>query len=76
MSSLVTQMIVAERYGLRLSIEQLAEILGLSKGAVYTQSSAGTLAIPTYKDQGKRWADYRDVAEHLDKCRESARAAS
>jgi len=74
MSSLVTQMIVADRYGIRLNIEQLAEVLGLSKGAVYNQISAGTFAIATYLDGGKRWADYRDVAEHMDKCRTLARA--
>jgi excisionase family DNA binding protein len=76
MSSLVTQMIVAERFGLRLKVEQLANVLGLSKGTIYNQISAGTLPVPTYVDGGTRWADYRDVAEHLDKCRESARHAA
>ena len=75
MSSIVTQMIVAERYGVRLSIEQLASVLGISKGTVYNQLSAETFAIPTYLDNGKRFADYRDVAEHLDACRDRARAA-
>lgn len=74
-ASLVTQVLVAERYGVRLSIEQLAECLGLSKGAVYNQMSAGTFPIVTYLDGGKRWADYRDVAAHFDKCRELARKA-
>ena len=74
MSSIVTQMIVAERYGVRLSIEQLASVLGISKGTVYNQLSAETFAIPTYLDNGKRFADYRDVAEHLDACRDRARA--
>ena len=77
MSSLVTQVIVAERYGLRLSIEQLATVLGLSKGAVYNQVSSGVFPIITYMDGGKRWADYRDVAKHLDECRDTAiRAAA
>lgn len=76
MSSLVTQMIVAEKYGPRLSIEQLAEVLGISKGAVYNQISANTFPVTTYIDGGKRWADYRDVAEHIDRCREMARAAA
>ncbi len=74
MSSLVTQMIIAEKYGPRLSVEQLASVMGLSKGAVYNQVSAGTFPVITYVDSGKRWADYRDVAEHLDKCRDTARA--
>lgn len=72
MSSLVTQAFIVERYGIRLGIEQLAEVLGISKGAVYNQLSAGTLPVKTYLDGGKRWADYRDVAEHLDACREQA----
>jgi len=69
MSSLITQAIVAERYGLRLGVEQLAAVLGLTKGTIYNQLSAGTFPIPTYVDGGKRWADYRDIAEHLDACR-------
>ena len=72
MSSLVTQAFIVERYGIRLSVDQLAAVLGLSKGAVYNQISAGTLPVKTYLDAGKRWADYRDVAEHLDACREQA----
>ncbi len=70
--SLITQAFIVERYGLRLNIEQLAEILGVSKGAVYNQISAGSLPVKTYLDGGKRWADYRDVAKHLDTCRELA----
>ena len=46
MSSLVTQMIIAEKYGPRLSVEQLASVMGLSKGAVYNQVSAGTFPGP------------------------------
>ncbi len=72
MSSLVTQMIVVEKYGLRLGIEQLAQVLGLSKGAVYNQISANSFPVATYIDGGKRWADYRDVAAHLDACRATA----
>lgn len=74
--SLLTQVVVAEKYGLRLGIEQLAEVLGMSKGGVYNQLSAGTFPVPTYIDAGKRWADFRDVAAHLDKCREAAKLAA
>ena len=76
MSSLVTKMFIAETYGLRLNIEQLASALGLSKGAIYNQISAGSFPIATYLDGGKRWADYRDVAEHLDQCRDKAHAGT
>jgi len=74
MSSIVTQMLVAEKYGARLNVDQLASLLGLSKGAVYNQISADTFPVPTYIDSGKRWADFRDVAEHLDACRDRARS--
>ena len=74
--SLVTQMIVAEKYGPRLSIEQLAEVLGISKGAIHNQVSAQSFPIATYLDMGRRWADYRDVAAHMDHCRATARAAA
>ena len=72
--SLITQALVAERYGLRLSVEQLAEVLGLATSTIRNQISAGTFPVKTYTDGGKRWADFRDVAEHFDQCRESAQA--
>lgn len=70
--SLVTQMIVAEKYGLRLGMEQLAEAIGMTRAAIYNAVSAGKFGIRTYVDGGKRWADYRDVAAHIDACRERA----
>lgn len=70
--SLITQAYIVERYGLRLSVEQLAELLGMAKGSIYNQISAGTFPIPTYVDLGKRCADYRDVAAYLDECRSRA----
>lgn len=70
--SLITQAFVVERYGLRVTTEQLAEILGISKATLYNQLSAGTCAVKTYLDGGKRYADYQHVAEHLDACRELA----
>lgn len=70
--SLVTQAFIVERYGLRLSVEQLAEALGITKQAVYNQVSAGTLPVKTYVDGGKRWCDYRELARHLDEMAEIA----
>ena len=68
MTSLVTQMFVAERYGLRLTIAQLSNVLGITEPAIYNQVSKGSFPIATYVESGKRWADYRAVAEHLDAC--------
>lgn len=73
--SLFTQALVAERYGLRVGIEDLAKLLGITKGTAYNQLSAGSFPIRTYVDGGKRYADYRDIAEHLDKCHEAAKAS-
>lgn len=70
--SLVTQMFVAEKYGLRLNVNQLAQLLGISPGTVLNRISANTFCIPTYIDNGKRYADYRDVAAHFDQARQTA----
>jgi hypothetical protein len=69
-------MIVAEKFGLRLGMDDLAKALGMTKGAIYNAVSAGTFPVPTYMDAGKRWADYRAVADHLDACAERAIDAS
>lgn len=70
--SLLTQAIVAEKYGLRLTIEQLADAMQLAKSTVYNQVAAKTFPIPTYVEGGKRYAAYQDVAKYLDECREYA----
>lgn len=72
MSSLVTQMWLLEQFGPRLSTADLAKVLNLARGTVNNQISAGTFPIATYVD-GQRYADYRDVAAHFDKCRELAK---
>jgi predicted DNA-binding transcriptional regulator AlpA len=72
--SLITQAFIAEKYGMRIGVKDLAKLLGISEGATYNQLSAGTFPITTYLDAGKRWADYRDVAAHFDKCYEAARS--
>lgn len=70
--SLITQVMVAERYGLRLDMAQLAEVLGIEKTTLYNKVSAGTCAVKTYVDGGKRFADFRDVAQHFDDLRAQA----
>lgn len=62
---------LVKTYGLRLNMEQVAEALGLKIGTVRNRLLQGTLSVPTYLD-GRRWADARDVAAHLDRCRENA----
>lgn len=74
--SVLMQFLVAEKYGPRLNMDQLAELLGIARGTLHNQVSAGKFPIATYLDQGRRWADCRDVAAHLDACRERARVAA
>lgn len=70
--SLLTQIIVAERYGLRLDMAQLAAVLDIEKTTLYNKVSNGTCPVKTYVDGGKRYADHRDVAAHFDAMREQA----
>ena len=71
MSSLMTQAIIAETYGVRLTMEQLAKALGIAKNTIYNKLAAGTFEVPTYVD-GNRFCDYRDLAAYLDSCRDRA----
>jgi len=68
--SFLSQAYLLERYGPRLNMQDLAKVLGIAHGTLRNRQSAGTLKVPTYVDGGTRFADYRDVAEYLDSCRE------
>lgn len=59
-----------QTYGPRLSIEQIAHVVGMSPGTIYNRAKKGTFSVPTYVDGKKRWADFRDVAQYFDDCRE------
>lgn len=72
--SLITQAIIVEKYGMRLTVDQLAELMGLATNTLYNKIAAGKLEVPTYIDSGKRWCDFRDAAAYFDACR--ARAAT
>lgn len=71
-----SQMCVYERYGLRLNVLQLSEVLGWTPGSIRNAINEGTFPIPTYMDGKRRYADFRDVAAHLDAKREEARQAA
>ena len=71
--SIMLQAMLFERYGARLDMDQLADALHISKQSLYNQVSAARCSVKTYLDGGRRFADIRDVAEHLDACRNSAR---
>jgi len=67
--SILTQAYLLDRYGPRLSMAELAHELGVATKTVQNQAAQGRLKIPTYRDDGGRWADYRDVAAYFDAVR-------
>lgn len=72
--SFLSQAYLLEKYGPRLSMQDLAKVLGVAYGTLRNRLSAGTLKVRTYVDGGTRYADFRDVAEYLDACREETPA--
>lgn len=70
--SIMMQAMLFEKYGPRLTMEQLAEALCLSRATIYNRLSKGTLGIKTYQDGG-RWAAVEDVAAYFEECRQRAR---
>lgn len=70
--SLLHEAIVVEKYGLRLTVDQLADALCLARNTIYNQIAQGIFKVPTYVDGGKRYADYRDLALYLDSQRAGA----
>jgi len=71
--SFLAQAYLIEKHGLRLSLKQLGEELAMSAGSIRNQISEDRFPIPTYLDQGQRWADHRDVADYLDQKRAAAK---
>jgi hypothetical protein len=57
---------IADRYGIRLTIEQLAQLLDITPHTVYNLVALGEFPIPTYKEGKRRFASYDAVADYLD----------
>ena len=72
--SLLHEAIVAEKYGLRLTVEQLGKALSLAPQTIYNKIAKGEFKVPTYVDGGKLYSDYRDVAAYLDSFRPTTQA--
>jgi excisionase family DNA binding protein len=69
----MTRAYLLDKYGVRLSMEQVAEELGMSIGTVYNLISSGELGIPTYKEGNRRYASYQGIADYLDDKHEEAK---
>jgi len=72
--SFLTQAYLLERYGPRIRVADCAAILGIAEKTLRNKLSAGEITLPMYSDLGVRCADYRDLAEYLDQCRERAKS--
>ncbi len=72
--SLLTRAYILEKFGVRLTMGQLATLLAMSEGTIRNQVSAETFPIPTYKEGAARYAPYDAVAEYLDTMSARARA--
>lgn len=71
--SLLTRAYILEKFGVRLTMQQLAQLLTMSEGTIRNQISAETFPIPTYREGGTRYAPYDAVAEYLDRMSDQAR---
>lgn len=70
--SFLRQAYILETYGMRLTMDQVADAIGLATNTVYNKIAQGKFKIPTYLDDGKRWADFSAVAAYLDDLAKSA----
>lgn len=71
--TLLTRAALLDKYGFRLTVEQIADVLGLSTGHVANLISRGRFPVRTYRDGGRRFASYEAVAEYLEKLDEHAK---
>lgn len=74
--SLLTRAFILDRYGPRLSIRQLAELLQMAEGTIRNQISAETFPIATYREGAARFAPYGAVADYLDAMEERVQSRS
>jgi hypothetical protein len=64
------------RYGLRMSLDELAELKRIDRRTALNQIYAGRFGIPVYKEGAEWWADTRSVAAYLDDKRAEAERSS
>lgn len=74
--SLLTQAYLLDKYGPRLNVSQLAQLLNLAEGTLRNQLSARSFPIQTYVESGRRFASYQAVAEYLDHMAQGARPST
>ena len=72
--SLATQMMIADRYGVLLDIEDLADLLGYEPRYIQNLIYSDKLGIPTSKIGARTVAHYADVAAYVDSIRDAMKA--
>lgn len=71
--SLILQAHLLDKYGPRLTMDQLAEVLGMPVNTLLNRIYRGEAPVVTYRQGGKRWASYDAVAAFLEDCAEQAK---
>lgn len=67
--SLMTAMIVADKYGPILRLPDIADVLGLSPETVRNKIYKDEMPFPVSKQGSQHVAHYLDVAEYIDSLR-------
>ncbi|BET10759.1 hypothetical protein [Pandoraea sputorum] len=73
--SILTRAYILERYGVRLGVGQLSQLLCVAEGTIRNQISAETFPVPTYVEGGRRFASYDAVSNYLDLMATQARTS-
>jgi len=61
------QYLIAKYNKLQLTMDELAAELQMDKKSMLNSISAGRLKVPTWKDNGRRYVDIRDLASYWDR---------
>jgi predicted DNA-binding transcriptional regulator AlpA len=71
--TLLTRAALLDKYGLRLTMEQCASVMGVHVYTVYNQIQRREFPIRTYKEGNRRFASIEAVAEYFDLMDEKAK---
>ena len=63
-AKMMTMAYFLDKYGPRLTVEQVAHEMGWSEKSVYEMLARGEFPIPSYREGKRRWVSYQAVAEY------------
>lgn len=67
--SLLLHAYLLERYGVRMTVRDMARELEIAENTIFNKIAAGNFPVATSIDMGKRVCDVRDFAAYLDTVR-------